>query len=100
MKYKHTGKLIPSTTKPHVAEPYARIGENRCAVCGDIIEEITNDTKEVQMVHSTNYQMTKREYERYIREIRSALRAGLMTDEQAAKLIEAIKETSANDNPV
>jgi hypothetical protein len=38
--YKHTGKLIPSTTKPHVAEPYARIGdENRCAVCGDIIEE-------------------------------------------------------------
>lgn len=34
----HMGQLKPSTKRPHEAQPYARIGDNRCKICGDYIK--------------------------------------------------------------
>lgn len=44
--WKHKGTLKPTTTKWHLARPYARIGTNRCAICGDEIELVEYEHEE------------------------------------------------------
>lgn len=41
--WQHMKKFRPSTTVPHNATPYARIGDTRCFVCGDSIEVVAEE---------------------------------------------------------